>query len=130
MATCWHNRGMTRFLIRWLVMTIAVAITVLILPGMHAIGDPPIFGFAAFALFMALINASIKPIVHMLALPFSILSLGLFALIINWLFMRLASWLAIGIFGVGVDVGGFWWSVLASIIIAIVSSVATAIIGE
>ncbi len=130
MAPCWHNRGMTRFLIRWLVMTIAVAVTVLILPGMHVIGNPPILGFAAFALFMALINASIKPIVHLLALPFSILSLGLVALIINWLFMRLASWLAIGIFGVGVDVGGFWWSVLASIIIAIVSSIATSITGE
>jgi putative membrane protein len=130
MVPCWHNRGMTRFLIRWLVMTIAVAVTVLILPGMHVIGDPPIFGFAAFALFMALINASIKPIVHLLALPFSILSLGLVALIINWLFMRLASWLAIGIFGVGVDVGGFWWSVFASIIIAIVSSIAASITGE
>jgi putative membrane protein len=103
---------------------------VLILPGMHVIGNPPIFGFAAFALFMALINASIKPIVHLLALPFSILSLGLVALIINWLFMRLASWLAIGIFGVGVDVGGFWWSVLASIIIAIVSSIAASITDE
>ncbi|MCH4208613.1 phage holin family protein [Bifidobacterium sp.] len=121
---------MTRFLARWLVMTIAVAVTVLILPGMHTVGDPPIFGFAAFALFMALINASIKPIVHVLALPLSIVSFGLAALIINWIFMRFASWLAIGIFGVGVDVGGFWWSVLASIIMSIVSGIAAAVVGN
>lgn len=121
---------MSRFLAHWLVMTIAVAVTVLILPGMHTVGNPPLFGFAAFALFMALINASLKPIVHVLALPFSIVSFGLVALIINWLFMRFASWLAIAIFGVGVDVGGFWWSVLASVIMSVVSSIAASIMGR
>ncbi len=121
---------MTHFLIRWLIMTIACAVTVALLPGMVPVGTPPLLGIAAFALFMALINASIKPMVHMLALPFSILSFGLVALIINWLFMRLASWLAISLLGVGVQVEGFWWSVFASLLIAIVSSVATAIIGD
>lgn len=68
---------------------------VAVLPGMHAIGEPPVLGIAAFALFMALINASIKPIIHVIALPFSIISFGLVALVINWLFMQLASWLAL-----------------------------------
>ena len=82
---------MTGFLSRWIVLTIAAAVMVLILPGMHAIGEPAILGIAAFALFMALINATVKPIVQLLALPFAILSFGIISLIINWLFMRQGS---------------------------------------
>lgn len=93
-------------------------------------GEPPILGIAAFALFMALINASIKPIVHLIALPFAILSLGLVTLIINWLFMRLASWLAVSLFGVGVFVHGFWWSVLGSLVLTIVAGIVGSILDQ
>ncbi|PJM80063.1 phage holin family protein [Bifidobacterium scaligerum] len=121
---------MRQFISRWLVLTIAAAVMVAVLPGMEAVGEPPILGVAAFSLFMALINASIKPAVHMLALPISILSLGLFALILNWLFMELASYLAFSLFDVGVIIHGFWWSVLGSVIMSMVSSLVSSIIGE
>lgn len=123
-----HYDGiMSHFISRWLVLTIAAGVMVALLPGMHAIGDPPILGIGAFALFMALINASIKPIVHAIALPFSILSFGLIALIINWLFMQLASWLAMSLFDVGVVIDGFWWSVIGSLIMSIVSTIVGAL---
>lgn len=121
---------MGHFISRWFIMTVAVAVTVLLLPGMQVVGHPPVLGIAAFALFMALINASIKPVAHAIALPFSVLSFGIGALIINWLFMRLASWLAISLFDVGVSVNGFWWSVIASVIISIVSGIVSAVIGD
>lgn len=121
---------MSHFLSRWLVLTIAAGVMVVVLPGMEAVGEPPILGIGAFALFMALINASIKPVVHILALPFSILSFGIIALVINWLFMRLASWLALSLFGVGVIIDGFLWSVLGSLIMTIVSGLVTDVIGE
>ena len=101
---------MGNFLIRWFILTIAAAVMVVLLPGMHVVGHPPILGIAAFSLFMALFNASLKPVVQMLALPFSVLTFGLLALVINWLFMELASWLAINLFDVGVTIGGFWWA--------------------
>lgn len=122
--------AMKDFLMRWLVLTVAAAVMVVLLPGMTAVGQPPILGIAVFALFMALINASIKPLTHLIALPFSVLSFGIVALVINWLFMRLASWLAISLFDVGVTVNGFWWSVLASLIISIISGIVSAIIGD
>lgn len=53
---------MRSFLTSWLIMTIAAAVMVAVTPGMTPVGEPPILGIAAFALFMALINASIKPI--------------------------------------------------------------------
>ena len=121
---------MTGFISRWLVLTIAAAVMVVLLPGMHPIGEPAILGIAAFALFMALINATIKPIVHLLALPFAILSFGLISLVINWLFMRLASWFAVSLFGVGVAIDGFWWSVLGSIIMALVSWIVGSLISD
>ena len=121
---------MTRFLSRWIVLTIAAGVMVAILPGMEAIGEPPILGIAAFSLFLALINASIKPVVQLIALPLSIMSLGLFALIINWLFMELASWLALSLFDVGVTIHGFLWAVIGSLIMSIVSGIVNAMIGD
>ena len=125
-----YHGVMGHFISRWFIMSVAVAVTVLLLPGLQVVGHPPVLGIVAFALFMALINASIKPLTHMIALPFSVLSFGIVALVINWLFMRLASWLAISLFDVGVTVNGFWWSVLASLIISIVTGIVSAIIGD
>ena len=95
---------------------------VAVLPGMHAIGEPPVLGIAAFALFM--------PIIHVIALPFSIISFGLVALVINWLFMQLASRLALSFFSVGVTIDGFAWSVLGSLVMTIVSGIVGGIIGD
>ena len=98
---------MGHFISRWLILTVA-----------------------AFALFLALINASIKPMIHVIALPFSIISFGLVALVINWLFMQLASWLALSFFSVGVTIDGFAWSVLGSLVMTIVSGIVGGIIGD
>ena len=111
-------------------MSVAVAVTVLLLPGLQVVGHPPVLGIVAFALFMALINASIKPIIHIIALPLSIISFGLVALVINWLFMQLASWLALSFFSVGVTIDGFVWSVLGSLVMTIVSGIVGGIIGD
>ena len=122
--------AMKDFLMRWLVLTVAAAVMVVLLPGMTAVGQPPILGIAVFALFMALINASIKPVTQLIALPFSILTFGLLYLVINWLFMQLASWLALSFFSVGVTIDGFVWSVLGSLVMTIVSGIVGGIIGD
>ncbi|NEG69276.1 phage holin family protein [Bifidobacterium choloepi] len=119
---------MASFLARWAIMTFAAAVMVALLPGMTAVGHPAILGVAIWALFMALLNASLKPVVQLLAMPFSILTFGLFALVINWLFMELASWLAFTIFGMGVVIGGFWWSVIGSLILTIVSGLVNTVV--
>ncbi|KFI65848.1 phage holin family protein [Bifidobacterium cuniculi] len=119
---------MNGFFARWVIMAIACAAMVALLPGVQAVGEPRILGIVVFALFMALLNASIKPVVQMLALPLSVLTLGLFALVINWAFMELASWLSLNLFGVGVVIGGFWWAVLGSLVISLVSWLVSAIV--
>ena len=120
--------GMSGFLSRWLALAVAAGVMVWLLPGMQPVGEPALWGVVAFALFMALLDASLKPVIKMVSLPLTILTFGIFSLILNWLFMRLASWLAVSVFGVGVYIDGFWWSVLGSIIMAIVSGVVSSII--
>ena len=60
----------------------------------------------------------------------SLLCFGLVALVINWLFMQLASWLALSFFSVGVTIDGFVWSVLGSLVMTIVSGIVGGIIGD
>lgn len=121
---------MSGFISRWLTLAVAAGVMVWLLPGMQPVGEPAIWGVLAFSLFMALLDASIKPVVKLMSLPLTILTFGIFALVLNWLFMRLASWLAVSVFGVGVTIDGFWWSVLGSLIMAIVSGAVSSIIGD
>ncbi|MCI1901111.1 MAG: phage holin family protein [Bifidobacteriaceae bacterium] len=120
---------MARFIGRWFSLAIAVAIVVSIIPGFGVVGEK-LWAVVSFSLFMALINAWVKPIVHILALPLTILSLGLFSLVLTVAFMNLASWLAISVFGVGVTISSFWWSVVASFIISVISGIINSVIGE
>ena len=82
------------FLIRWLVSAIAVAAAVWIVPGIELIGGNSAWiGIVIFALILSLINISIKPILQILSLPISVLTLGIFYLIVNTLMLYLAAWL-------------------------------------
>jgi putative membrane protein len=128
-TTVADNGDMARFIGRWFSLAIAVAIVVTIIPGFGVVGDK-IWAIVAFSLFMALINAWVKPIVHLLALPLTILSLGLFSLVLTVAFMNLASWLALSVFGVGITISSFWWSVIASAIIAFISGIINSIVGS
>lgn len=67
------------------------------------------------AVVLALINTIVRPIVVLLTLPISMLTLGLFLLIINAGMLSLAAWLVNGF-----DVGGFWDALIASFIISVV----------
>ena len=72
------------------------------------------------AVLLALVNAIVKPIVHILSLPVTILTLGLFSLVINALMLYLVAALVDG-----VNTTGFIQTVLAAIVISIVTSVGT-----
>ena len=78
------------------------------------------FGVAfLFAVVLGLVNAIIKPIVQLLSLPITILTLGLFALLVNLGMFYLAA----AFTPVTLD-GGFWITALAAILVAIVSGIA------
>lgn len=118
------------FLIRWLVTAIAVAAAVWLVPGIELVGgDSAWIGIAIFALILSLINISIKPILQILSLSISVITLGIFYLVVNTLLLYLAAWLANGLFGIGFWISGFGSAFLASIVISIVSAIVNSTVG-
>ncbi|WP_418968532.1 phage holin family protein [Alloscardovia omnicolens] len=112
---------MKRFLINWLILTIATGITVSLLPGLHMVGNYSWISYGSFALFLALINASIKPILHIFTLPLTFLTFGLSALVVNTFCFEVASVLSHEVFAVGISSDGFGWSFIGAIAVSVVS---------
>ncbi|MXW06302.1 MAG: phage holin family protein [Gemmatimonadetes bacterium] len=67
------------------------------------------------AVVLALINTIVRPVIVLLTLPISMLTLGLFLLVINAAMLYVAAWLVNGF-----DVGGYWDALIASLIISVV----------
>lgn len=76
-------------------------------------------GLILVAIVFGLVNAFIKPLIQLLSCPLTILTLGLFTLVINALMLMLTGWLT----GGGVSTDGFGAALLGAIIISIVSTV-------
>ena len=104
--------NMRPFLIRWFVTTVAVAVAVQ-LTGMHAEGWAPLL---VMALVLGVINAVIRPVLLLLSIPFILVTLGFFILVLNALLFWLAGELVPGFF-----VGGFWNAFFGSIIVSLVN---------
>jgi len=105
---------MMRFLIHWLVIALALWVTASILPGVDVDSTTALL---IAAIVLGLVNALIRPILTILTLPITILTLGLFYLVINGLTFWLAATLVSGF-----HVAGFWWAVLGALLVSIISS--------
>jgi putative membrane protein len=75
------------------------------------------------ALVLAVVNAIVKPLVSLVALPVTILTLGLFSLVINALMLYIVAWLL-----PGVSLPGFCQTIVAALVISIATSVFTKLI--
>jgi putative membrane protein len=78
----------------------------------------------AAALLLGIVNAVVRPVVVVLTLPLSILTLGLFLLVINAAMLGLVSWL-LG----GFEITGFWSALFGSVIISATGWLASGFIG-
>lgn len=118
------------FVIRWIVTALAVAAAVWLVPGIDIIGGESAWvAIVILALILSLINISIKPVLQILSLPATIITLGIFYIIVNTLMLYLAAWLANSLLGAGIFIAGFGSAFLGSIVISIVSVIVNAIIN-
>ena len=76
------------------------------------------------ALLLGVINAVVRPLVLILTLPITIVTLGLFLLVINAGMLGLVAWLLDGF-----SIDGFWTAIVASLIVSLCSGVASALAG-
>ncbi len=118
---------MTRLLLRLAVNALAIMAAVRLLPGLHF--DGGWVRLAGVALVFAAVNATLKPIVRFLTCPLVILTLGLFALVINGLMVLATAWVSEG-FGLGFRVDDFRTAVLAGIVIGVVTVVLNLLIPD
>ncbi len=119
------------FVLRWIVTAVAVAAAVWLVPGVEVSSATESWvGVAAFALLLALLNMSIKPILQVLSLPITCLTLGIFYLVVNTLMLYLAAWLAASLFSTGIVIDSFGSAFVASIVISVVSAILNAFVGD
>ena len=116
-----------RFLLRLLINAAALWVAVRIVPGLHYTGD--LLPLLAVALIFGLLNAFIRPLLKLLSLPVIILTLGLFALLINAFMLWLTGRLA-GSFGIPFQVDGCLAAIFGSIIVSIVSAILSMLLPE
>jgi len=102
-----------KLLLGWAINAAALFLLPYLVPAVQVKG----FGTAlVVALVIGLLNTFIRPVLFILTLPITILTLGLFTLVLNGLMFWIASR-----FIDGFAVGGFWWAVLAALIYSIIS---------
>jgi putative membrane protein len=113
------------FIIKVLLTAVAVYVAAYLIPGVH-IAD--IKTTIIVALILALLNTFIKPILIILTIPITILTLGLFLLILNALMVKWAADL-VHYFNVGgFTVDGWWPALLVSLVVTIVTYILESII--
>jgi putative membrane protein len=111
-----------KFLLRLLLSALAVVLLANILPGVHV----ATFGIAVIvALVLSLLNFLVKPLLVILTLPVTIVTFGLFLLVINALIILMAGGLVSGF-----TVDGFWWALLFSLLLSVVQSILFAFLKE
>ena len=116
-----------RFILRLAINIIAILVAVSIVPGLELTG--PWWGLGVVALIFGLINTGIRPLLLLLALPFVVLTLGFFMLLINAGMLYLTSWMA-EVFMIGLHIDSFVSAILGGLVISIVSTVLNLLSGE
>jgi putative membrane protein len=110
------------FLVRVLLNALAILLAGAIVPGIEVDGLLPAL---AAGVALGLVNAVIRPVLLILTLPITLVTLGLFILVLN----GLCFWL-VSAFVPGFHVAGFWSAVGGALLVSVVSWVGTAFVSD
>ncbi|AIY19119.1 phage holin family protein [Pimelobacter simplex] len=127
---------MLAFLSRWAITAAALAVAAQLLDGIWFEGadagraelEDKILPLLLVALISCVVTAWVKPVLTFLSIPFILVTLGLFLVILNALLLRFTAWLA-GLVDIGFHVSGFWAAFWGSIIISITTWFLDALVG-
>jgi putative membrane protein len=114
-----------RILVRVVINAVALWVAALVVDGI-TLGEPNDTGTTVLISLLVgaifgIVNVIVKPILTILSIPFIIVTLGLFLIVINALMLGLTSWLA-DLFGLPFHVSDFFWdAILGAIIVSVVS---------
>jgi putative membrane protein len=115
------------FLIKVVVNAIAIWVATLVVPGLSATGQggddlgQQLLTYGVIGLIFGLVNAFVKPVVKLLAFPLYVLTLGLFAFVVNAFMLQITSWVSEAT-PLTFHVDDFFWSaVLGAVVVTFVS---------
>ena len=112
-----------QLIIVWLVVAAAIAITAWLLPSVEVDGGP--VSLLLLALLFGLVNALIGTLLRLISLPLTLMTFGLFGLVINGVLLAITA----GLTDV-LDVGGFLATILAAVVISIVTTALLFLVGR
>jgi len=124
-----------QLIIKIVVNAVAIWVATAVVPGVRVSEGDASLGRKIITLLVVgaifgLVNALIKPIVKLFSLPFYVLTLGLFAFIVNALMLMLASWLAEQL-NISFHIDDFFWSAIgAAIVVTFVSMVLNLVLPD
>ena len=119
-----------KFILRTIAIFVAVAVAAWLVPGIDILGAGAAWAsLLVVALVVALLNMTIKPILQIIGLPITIISLGVFYLVINTILLYIATGISSALFGAGIEIASFGSGFVAAIVISIVSTIMNAILG-
>ena len=106
-------------LIRWILNTLALFIVVTIVPHFHFRN---LIALAIAAAVLGLLNAVVRPVLFFLTFPLTVVTLGLFVLVLNAIMLELTDWLVPGF-----TIDGFGWAIVGALVLSLVSMVTSRI---
>src|SRR3990172_12933360 len=112
---------MTGFLLRLLVVAIGLWLASELVPGIEVKGVGTLLGAA---LLLGIVNAVVRPLLVILTLPITVITLGLFLLVINAATLGLVAWMFDGF-----TIAGFWPALFGAIVVSITGWLASYFIG-
>lgn len=113
---------MLKLFLHWVLVAFSILLTSKVVPGVKIDGFKPAL---IAAIVLGALNVIVKPILVVLTFPITVLTLGLFLLVINAIIVSLAGYLVPGFW-----VRGFWAAVFASIVISICSAFADRVLDK
>ena len=117
-----------RFLVRLLVNAAALWVATRLVPGVTYSDAGGWLPFMGVALVFGVVNTFIGPVVKILSIPFILVTLGFFLLVLNGLLLWLTSSLSSAL-GLGFHVSGFWAAFFGALVVSIVSTLLTMMVG-
>jgi putative membrane protein len=118
---------MVRFLLRALIAALGLWVASYIVPGVHVQGVKTLL---IAGLLLGLVNALVRPIVTLLTLPISVLTLGLFLLVVNGLMVLFVGWILHRFGDESFQIHGLGAAILTTIVVWLVSLVANWLLGD
>jgi putative membrane protein len=106
---------LAKVLIAWVILATAIAVTAALMPSVEI--DGGVLTLLGVSMVFALVNALVGPVLRLVSLPLTLLTLGLFALVVNGVLFGITAGLTDSL-----DVGGVVSTIVAALVVSVVTA--------